>query len=49
MWGKSDKHSNDLRYKSKLNFCHAYRVNCFKEQSENCYEARLSIRSAFGG
>ena len=49
MWGKSDKHSNDLMPKSKSNFCHTYRVNCFEEQFENCYEVRLNIKSAFGG
>ena len=44
MWGKSDKHSNNLICKSKSNFCHTYRVNCFEEQLENHYEARLNIR-----
>ena len=30
-----------------MNFCHAYRVNCFQEQSENWYVARLTIRECF--
>ena len=35
---------NDFTHKAKLNFCHAYRVNCFKEQAENQSVARLNIR-----
>ena len=26
---------SDFTHKAKLNFCHAYRVNCFEEQAEN--------------
>ena len=41
---------SDFTHKAKANFCHAYRVNCFKEQTENWYIARLNIRGApFGG
>ena len=38
-------------HKAKLNFCHAYRVNRFKEKSENQYVAKLNnIRGVlFGG
>ena len=28
---------------AKSNFCHAYRVNCFKQKAENWYVARLNI------
>ena len=31
-------------HKAKLNFCHAYKVNCFEEQAENKFVARLNIR-----
>ena len=34
----------DFAHKEKLNFCHAYRVNCFEEQAENWYAGRLNIR-----
>jgi len=34
---------NGFTHKAKANFCHAYRVNCFKEQSENRYVGRLNI------
>ena len=41
---------SDFTHKAKLNFCHAYRVNCFKEQAENWYVARLNIKGvSFGG
>ena len=41
---------SDFTHKAKLNFCHAYRVNCFEEQAENWYVARLNIRGVpFGG
>ena len=41
---------SDFMQKSKSNFCQAYRVNRFEEQSENRYVARLSIRDVpFGG
>ena len=41
---------SDFTYKLKSNFCQAYRVNCFKEQAENRYVARLNIRGVpFGG
>ena len=37
-------------HKAKANFCHAYRVNRFEEQSENRYVGRLNIRGVpFGG
>ena len=42
----------DFTHKSKSNFriCKAYRVNCFEEQAENRYVARLNIRGVpFGG
>jgi len=35
---------SDFMHKTKLNFCQAYRVNCFEEQAENRYVARLNIR-----
>jgi len=35
---------SDFTHKAKLNFCHAYRVNCFEEQAENWYVARLNVR-----
>ena len=39
---------SDFTHKSK--FCQAYRLNCFKEQAENRYVARLNIRGVpFGG
>ena len=31
-------------YKAKLNFCHAYRVNCFKEKSDNWYAVKINIK-----
>ena len=31
-------------YKAKSNFCRTYRVNCFEEQAENQYVAKLNIR-----
>jgi len=41
---------SDFTHKSKSNFCQAYRVNCFEEQAENWYVARLNIRGVpFGG
>jgi len=41
---------SDFRHKSKANFCQAYRVNCFEDQAENQYVARLNIRGVpFGG
>jgi len=41
---------SDFTHKLKLNFCQAYRVNCFKEQAENRYVARLNITGVpFGG
>ena len=41
---------SDFTHKSKSYFCQAYRVNCFDEQAENQYVARLSIRAVpFGG
>ena len=41
---------SDFTYKSKSTFCLAYMVNCFKEQAENQYVARLKIRGVpFGG
>ena len=37
-------------HKSKSTFCQAYRVNCFEEQAENRYVARLNNRGVpFGG
>jgi len=42
--------TSDFMHKTKANFCHAYRVNCLKEQAENRYVARLNIRGVpFGG
>ena len=35
---------SDFTHKAKPNFCHAYGINCFKEQAENRYVARLNIR-----
>ena len=35
---------SDLMQEAKLNFYHAYRVNRFKTQAENWYEARVNIR-----
>ena len=41
---------SNFTHKSKSNFCQAYRVNCFEEQAENRYVARLNIRGVpFGG
>ena len=41
---------SDFMHKAKANFCHAYRVICFKEQAENQYVAWLNIRGVpFGG
>ena len=41
---------SDFTHKSKSNFCQAYRLNCFEEQAENRYVARLNIRGVpFGG
>ena len=34
-------------HKAKVNFCHAYRVNCFDEQVENWCVGRLNIKNAF--
>ena len=40
---------SNFTYNSNSNFCH-FRVNCFKEQAENQYVARLNIRGMpFGG
>jgi len=40
----------DFTHKTKLNFCQADKVNCFEEQAENRYLARLNIRGVpFGG
>ena len=36
--------TSDFTHKTKLNFCQAYRVNCFKELAENRNVARLNIR-----
>ena len=39
---------SNFTHKAKSNFYHTYRVNCFKEQTENWYVARLKHqRSAF--
>ena len=35
---------SSFMHKAKANFCHAYRVNCFEEQSENQHVGRLNIR-----
>ena len=35
---------SDFTDKMKLIFCHAYTVNCFEEQAENWYVAKLNIR-----
>ena len=41
---------SDFMHKAKLKFCQAYRLNRFKEQTENWYRARLNIRAVhFGG
>ena len=41
---------SDFMHKVNTNFCHAYRVNCFKELPENRYLAKLNIRKVcFGG
>ena len=41
---------SNFKDKAKSNFCHAYRVNRFKELTENQYLARLNIRGVpFGG
>jgi len=41
---------SDFTHKTKSNFSKAYRVNCFQEQAENRYVARLNIRGVpFGG
>jgi len=41
---------SDFIHIAKSNFCHTYRVNCFEEQAENRYVARLNIRGVpFGG
>ena len=41
---------SNFRHKSMSNFCQAYRVNCFEEQAENWYVARLTIKEVpFGG
>jgi len=41
---------SDFTCKVKSNFCHAYRVNHFEEQTENWYVARLNIKGVpFGG
>ena len=34
---------SDYMHKVKSNFCHSFRVNCFKEQPKNQYVARLNI------
>jgi len=37
-------------YKARANFCHAYRLNCFEEESKNQYVGRLNIGGMpFGG
>ena len=36
---------SDFMHKGKSNFCHAYRLNCFKEQAKNKFVARLNIRA----
>ena len=41
---------SNFTHKTKSNFCQAYRLNCYKEQAENWYVARLNIRGVpFGG
>ena len=41
---------SDFTCQVKANFCHTYRGNCFEEQAENRYIARLSISGVpFGG
>ena len=36
--------------KAKANFCHAYKISRFEEQSKNQYASRLNIRGVpFGG
>ena len=34
---------SNFTYKTKSNFSHAYRVNCFKEQAENQCVAQRSV------
>ena len=41
--------TSDFTHLTKLNFCQAYRLNCFKEQAENRYVARLNIRGVSFG
>ena len=36
--------TSDFTHSIKSNFCQAYRFNCFEEQAENRYVARLNIR-----
>ena len=36
--------TSDFTHLIKSNFCQAYRLNCFEEQAENRYVARLNIR-----
>ena len=35
--------TSDFTHLTKSNFCQAYRLNCFEEQAENRYVARLNI------
>ena len=35
--------TSDFTYKTKSNFCHAYRVNHLEEKAENRFVARLDI------
>jgi len=35
---------SNFTHKANPNFCHADRVNCFKEQAKNRYVVRLKIR-----
>ena len=34
---------SDFAYKTKLNFCHAYRANRFKKQAEKWHAVKLNI------
>ena len=36
--------TSNFTHLTKSNFCQAYRLNCFEEQAENRYIARLNIR-----
>ena len=37
-------HVSNFTCRAKSDFCHGYKINCFEEQAENWYEARLNIR-----